>query len=83
METLQKLTEELSKLGPEGSTALLQSKMQNISDSFNAFKETFTDKYVTALSKKTHTMPQIMCPIIYFFIVLLALIYVCVMYLIG
>ncbi|XP_059422809.1 dystonin-like [Carassius carassius] len=44
METLQKLTEELSKLGPEGSTALLQSKMQNISDSFNAFKETITDK---------------------------------------
>ncbi len=80
METLQKLTKELSKLGPEGSTALLQSKMQNISDSFNAFKETFTDKYVTALSKKN---TDFMCPIIYFFIVLLALIYVCVMYLIG
>lgn len=44
METLQKLTEELSKLGPEGSTALLQNKMQNISDSFNTFKETITDK---------------------------------------
>ncbi|XP_052427650.1 dystonin [Carassius gibelio] len=44
MGTLQKLTEELSKLGPEGSAALLQSKMQNISDSFNAFKETLTDK---------------------------------------
>ncbi|XP_052469935.1 dystonin isoform X2 [Carassius gibelio] len=44
MGTLQKLTEELSKLGPEGSTALLQSKMQNISDSFNAFKDTITEK---------------------------------------
>uniref|UniRef100_A0A671KP02 Dystonin n=1 Tax=Sinocyclocheilus anshuiensis TaxID=1608454 RepID=A0A671KP02_9TELE len=44
METLQKLTEELGKLGPEGSTALLQSKMQNISDNFNAFKETITEK---------------------------------------
>ncbi|KAF4105424.1 hypothetical protein G5714_013086 [Onychostoma macrolepis] len=44
VETLQKLTEELSKLGPEGSAALLQSKMQNISDSFNALKETITDK---------------------------------------
>uniref|UniRef100_A0A8C1VKP3 Dystonin n=1 Tax=Cyprinus carpio TaxID=7962 RepID=A0A8C1VKP3_CYPCA len=44
METLQKLTEELCKLGPEGSTALLQSKMQNISDNFNAFKETITEK---------------------------------------
>ncbi|KAL1263492.1 hypothetical protein QQF64_006231, partial [Cirrhinus molitorella] len=44
MDTLQKLTEELCKLGPEGSTALLQSKMQNISDNFNAFKETITEK---------------------------------------
>ncbi|XP_016332644.1 dystonin isoform X4 [Sinocyclocheilus anshuiensis] len=44
VETLQKLTEELCKLGPEGSAALLQSKMQNISDSFNAFKETNTEK---------------------------------------
>ncbi|XP_059374124.1 dystonin-like isoform X2 [Carassius carassius] len=44
MGTLQKLTEELSKLGPEGSTALLQSKMQNISDDFNAFKDTITEK---------------------------------------
>ncbi|XP_042592002.1 dystonin isoform X20 [Cyprinus carpio] len=44
VETLQKLTEELSKLGPEGSAALLQSKMQNISDSFNSFKETITER---------------------------------------
>uniref|UniRef100_A0A672SPX3 Dystonin n=1 Tax=Sinocyclocheilus grahami TaxID=75366 RepID=A0A672SPX3_SINGR len=44
VETLQKLSEELCKLGPEGSAALLQSKMQNISDSFNAFKETNTEK---------------------------------------
>uniref|UniRef100_A0A673MFR7 Dystonin n=1 Tax=Sinocyclocheilus rhinocerous TaxID=307959 RepID=A0A673MFR7_9TELE len=44
VETLQKLTEELCKLGPEGSAALLQSKKQNISDSFNAFKETITEK---------------------------------------
>uniref|UniRef100_A0A8C2BB84 Dystonin n=1 Tax=Cyprinus carpio TaxID=7962 RepID=A0A8C2BB84_CYPCA len=44
LETLQKLTEELSKLGPEGSAALLQSKMQNISDSFNSFKETITER---------------------------------------
>ncbi|XP_048061846.1 dystonin isoform X4 [Megalobrama amblycephala] len=44
METLRKLSEELSGFGPEGSAALLQNKMQNISDSFNAFKETVTEK---------------------------------------
>ncbi|XP_073690782.1 dystonin [Garra rufa] len=44
LETLEKLTKELCKLGPEGSTALLQSKMQNISDNFNAFKETVAEK---------------------------------------
>lgn len=83
MKTLQKLTEELSKLGPEGSTALLQSKMQNISDSFDAFKETVTDKYVTTLSKKnTDYASNDVCPII-ICIVLLALTYVSVIYLIG
>ncbi|XP_067278514.1 dystonin isoform X3 [Pseudorasbora parva] len=44
VETLRKLSEELSRSGPEGSAALLQSKMKNISDNFNAFKETVTEK---------------------------------------
>ncbi|XDV50941.1 hypothetical protein PO909_019905 [Leuciscus waleckii] len=44
VETLRKLSEELGRFGPEGSSALLQSKMQNISDNFNAFKETLMEK---------------------------------------
>ncbi|XP_073776575.1 dystonin isoform X31 [Danio rerio] len=44
VETLHKLSEELSKLGPEGSADLLQNKMKNISDNFNALKETLTEK---------------------------------------
>ncbi|XP_056116139.1 dystonin isoform X1 [Rhinichthys klamathensis goyatoka] len=44
VETLRKLSEELGRSGPEGSAALLQSKMQNICDNFNAFKETLMEK---------------------------------------
>ncbi|XP_039546384.1 dystonin isoform X5 [Pimephales promelas] len=44
VETLRKLCEELGRSGPEGSADLLQSKMQNICDSFNAFKDTLMEK---------------------------------------
>ncbi|XP_051503373.1 dystonin-like [Myxocyprinus asiaticus] len=44
VETLQKLSEELSKLDPEGSKALIQSKMKNISNNFNALKDTVQEK---------------------------------------
>ncbi|KAK7140737.1 hypothetical protein R3I94_013117 [Phoxinus phoxinus] len=44
VETLRRLSEELGRFGPEGSSALLQSKMQNISDNFNALKETVMEK---------------------------------------
>lgn len=46
METLRKLTDELSKMSPDGSKALIQSKMENISNTFNAFKDTVQEKYV-------------------------------------
>ncbi|XP_051506822.1 dystonin-like [Myxocyprinus asiaticus] len=44
VQTLQKLSEELSKLDPEGSKALIQSKMKNISNNFSALKDTVQEK---------------------------------------
>ncbi|XP_057197512.1 dystonin isoform X6 [Triplophysa rosa] len=44
VETLRKLTDELSKMSPDGSKALIQSKMENISNTFNAFKDTVQEK---------------------------------------
>lgn len=44
METLHLLSKELSNCGPEGSTALIQGKMANLSNTFNTFKDTVKEK---------------------------------------
>ncbi|KAL7877335.1 hypothetical protein SRHO_G00039780 [Serrasalmus rhombeus] len=44
METLQMLSKELSSSGLEGSKALIQGKMANLSNTFNAFRETIKEK---------------------------------------
>uniref|UniRef100_A0A8B9K9R0 Dystonin n=1 Tax=Astyanax mexicanus TaxID=7994 RepID=A0A8B9K9R0_ASTMX len=44
METLQTLSKELSGTGLEGSKALIQGKMANLSNTFTAFKDTIKEK---------------------------------------
>ncbi|XP_062851947.1 dystonin isoform X3 [Trichomycterus rosablanca] len=44
METLRSLSKELSKLAEEGSIALIQGKMANLSNTFNTFKDTLKEK---------------------------------------
>ncbi|KAL6487581.1 hypothetical protein MHYP_G00042070 [Metynnis hypsauchen] len=44
METLQMLSKELSSSGLEGSKALIQGKMANLSNTFNAFRDTIKEK---------------------------------------
>uniref|UniRef100_A0A8C7KHR9 Dystonin n=1 Tax=Oncorhynchus kisutch TaxID=8019 RepID=A0A8C7KHR9_ONCKI len=46
VEILQKLSKELSNMGPEGSMAQIQGKIDNLSNNFNAFKDTVKEKYV-------------------------------------
>ncbi|XP_060781397.1 dystonin isoform X6 [Neoarius graeffei] len=50
METLHLLAKELSNCGPEGSTALIQGKMANLSNTFNTFKDTVKEKEEDVLS---------------------------------
>ncbi|KAI5108559.1 dystonin [Silurus meridionalis] len=50
METLHALSKELSNSGPEGSTALIQGKMANLSNTFNTFKDTVKEKEEEVLS---------------------------------
>ncbi|XP_060727867.1 dystonin isoform X10 [Tachysurus vachellii] len=50
METLNLLAKELSNSGPEGSTALIQGKMANLSNTFNTFKDTVKEKEEEVLS---------------------------------
>uniref|UniRef100_A0A674EWB0 Dystonin n=1 Tax=Salmo trutta TaxID=8032 RepID=A0A674EWB0_SALTR len=45
VEILQKLSKELSNMGPEGSMAQIQGKIDNLSNNFNAFKDTVKEKY--------------------------------------
>ncbi|XP_064858706.1 dystonin-like isoform X10 [Oncorhynchus nerka] len=44
VEMLQMLSKELANMGPEGSKAQIQSKMDKLSDTFNAFKITVKEK---------------------------------------
>lgn len=44
METLHSLSKEISNSGPEGSAALIQGKMANLSNTFNTFKDTVKEK---------------------------------------
>ncbi|XP_055786112.1 dystonin-like isoform X4 [Salvelinus fontinalis] len=44
VEILQKLSKELSNMGPEGSMAQIQGKIDNLSNNFNAFKDTVKEK---------------------------------------
>uniref|UniRef100_A0A4W5PTW8 Dystonin n=1 Tax=Hucho hucho TaxID=62062 RepID=A0A4W5PTW8_9TELE len=44
VEMLQTLSKELANMGPEGSKAQIQSKMDNLSNTFNAFKNTVKEK---------------------------------------
>ncbi|XP_031661073.1 dystonin isoform X12 [Oncorhynchus kisutch] len=44
VEMLQMLSKELANMGPEGSKAQIQSKMDKLSDTFNAFKNTVKEK---------------------------------------
>ncbi|KAK6301543.1 hypothetical protein J4Q44_G00275960 [Coregonus suidteri] len=44
VEMLQTLSKELANMGPEGSNAQIQSKMDNVSNTFNAFKNTVKEK---------------------------------------
>uniref|UniRef100_A0A674CR72 Dystonin n=1 Tax=Salmo trutta TaxID=8032 RepID=A0A674CR72_SALTR len=44
VEMLQMLSKELANMGPEGSKAQIQSKMDNLSNTFNAFKNTVKEK---------------------------------------
>ncbi|GAA6101617.1 dystonin-like [Tachysurus ichikawai] len=50
MEILNLLAKELSNSGPEGSTALIQGKMANLSNTFNTFKDTVKEKEEEVLS---------------------------------
>lgn len=53
METLHLLSKELSNCGPEGSTALIQGKMANLSNTFNTFKDTVKEKWVLCFFSST------------------------------
>lgn len=44
LETLQTLSKELSEISPDGNKAQIQSKMENLSNTFSAFKETVKEK---------------------------------------
>ncbi|XP_038846783.1 dystonin-like [Salvelinus namaycush] len=44
VEILQKLSKELSNMGPEGSMAQIQGKIDNLSNNFNTFKDTVKEK---------------------------------------
>uniref|UniRef100_A0A3P8YZI6 Dystonin n=1 Tax=Esox lucius TaxID=8010 RepID=A0A3P8YZI6_ESOLU len=44
VEMLQKLSMELSSMDPEGSKAQIQGKMDNLSNTFNAFRDTLKEK---------------------------------------
>ncbi|XP_071265283.1 microtubule-actin cross-linking factor 1-like isoform X26 [Salvelinus alpinus] len=44
VEMLQMLSKELANMGPEGSKAQIQRKMDNLSNTFNAFKNTVKEK---------------------------------------
>eukprot|EP00063_Salmo_salar_P094905 XP_014069740.1 PREDICTED: dystonin-like isoform X22 [Salmo salar] len=44
VEILQKLSKELSNMGPEGSMAQIQGKIDILSNNFNAFKDTVKEK---------------------------------------
>ncbi|XP_024244054.1 dystonin isoform X10 [Oncorhynchus tshawytscha] len=44
VEMLQMLSKELANMGPEGSKAQIQSKMDKLSDTFNTFKNTVKEK---------------------------------------
>ena len=44
VEMLQMLSKELANMGPEGSKAQIQSKMDKLSDTFDAFKNTVKEK---------------------------------------
>ncbi|KAK1905528.1 Dystonin [Dissostichus eleginoides] len=44
LETLQTLCKELSEISPDGSNAQIQSKMDNLSNIFNTFKDTVKEK---------------------------------------
>ncbi|MCJ8730922.1 hypothetical protein PDJAM_G00189710 [Pangasius djambal] len=50
METLHLLSKELANSGPEGSTALIQGKLANLSNTFNTFKDTVKEKEEEVLS---------------------------------
>ncbi|TMS04779.1 hypothetical protein E3U43_009936 [Larimichthys crocea] len=44
LETLQTLSKELSEMSPDGNKAQIQSKMDNLSNIFNTFKDTVKEK---------------------------------------
>lgn len=44
LENLQTLSKELSEMSPDGNKTQIQSKMENLSNSFNTFKNTVKEK---------------------------------------
>lgn len=44
LETLQTLSKELSEISPDGNTAQIQSKMENLSNTFSTFKDTVKER---------------------------------------
>lgn len=44
LETLQALTKELSEMSPDANRAQIQSKMENLSNSFNTFQNNVKEK---------------------------------------
>lgn len=44
VETLQKLSKELSEMSPDGSKAQIQNRMENLSNIFSTFQDTVKEK---------------------------------------
>lgn len=44
LETLQTLSKQLSEISPDGNEAQIQSKMENLSNTFSTFKDTVKEK---------------------------------------
>lgn len=44
LETLQTLSKELSEMSPDANRAQIQSKMENLSNSFNTFQNNVKEK---------------------------------------
>lgn len=44
VETLQNLSRELSEMSTDGNKAQIQSRMENLSNSFSTFKDTVKEK---------------------------------------